>query len=258
MTNFNERTNTLPYKNISLTLYSRKGWCWLCVRGELETGTDCHILTQSSSDHSSTSFLSWLGCSTVGHWGPKPSVCKPILMLATCPPIDSNCNWLQLTNWLELTQAVCGTWLYNCFSSTCFLWTYASAPHSTTSTGQGDIPISSTGCTCFAVLPLIYAGASLDWWFGRGSICYKIPEEGRGTYRPKRCANINKDEDNSPKNLDDKNHQALSQKFRQRIICLFEFHGISTTMGYSMPNPVNIYELYMICNHFLYELTFSS
>ena len=28
-------------------------------------------------------------------------------------------------------------------------------------------------------------------------------------------------------------------------------------MGYSMPNPVYIYELFvtMICNHFLYELT---
>ena len=41
----NERTQFFM-KNISLTLYSRKGWCWLCVRGELETGTDCYILTQ--------------------------------------------------------------------------------------------------------------------------------------------------------------------------------------------------------------------
>ena len=38
--NFNERMNTLLYKNIiSLTLFL-KGWCWLCVRDELETGTD--------------------------------------------------------------------------------------------------------------------------------------------------------------------------------------------------------------------------
>ena len=44
---------------------------------------------------------------------------------------------------------------------------------------------------------------------------------------------------------------------------LFEFHGTSTTMGYSMPNPVYNYELYMICNHFfnmnslfLHKLTF--
>ena len=41
--NFNERANTLIYKNISLTLYSRKGWCWLCVRGELETDILLHI-----------------------------------------------------------------------------------------------------------------------------------------------------------------------------------------------------------------------
>ena len=35
----NERTHFF-IKNISLTLYSRKGWRWLCVREELETGTD--------------------------------------------------------------------------------------------------------------------------------------------------------------------------------------------------------------------------
>ena len=35
------------------------------------------------------------------------------------------------------------------------------------------------------------------------------------TYRPKRCGNNNEDEDNSPKNLNDKNQQASSQKFRQ-------------------------------------------
>ena len=34
-------------------------------------------------------------------------------------------NWLQLQ--LELTQAVCNTWLYFCLSSTCFLWAYAFA-----------------------------------------------------------------------------------------------------------------------------------
>ena len=44
--------------------------------------------------------------------------------------------------------------------------------NSTTSTGQGDIPISWIGCTCFAVLPLIYTCASLDWRLGRRSICY--------------------------------------------------------------------------------------
>ena len=44
-------------------------------------------------------------------------------------------------------------------------------------------------------------------------------EEGRKTYRPKRCGSNNKDEDNSPKPLNDKNHQASSQKLRQ-LICI--------------------------------------
>ena len=36
---FNERTNTLLYKNISLTLYSRKGWCFC---GVWEMGEDIY------------------------------------------------------------------------------------------------------------------------------------------------------------------------------------------------------------------------
>ena len=45
----------------------------------------------------------------------------------------------------------------------------------------------------------------------------QTPEEGWRTYQPKYCGNNNKDEDNSPKTLNDKNHQASSQKFRQLI-----------------------------------------
>ena len=41
--------------------------------------------------------------------------------------------------------------------------------------------------------------------FREGSRIRQTPEEGRRTYRPKRCWNNNKDEDNSPKNLNDKN-----------------------------------------------------
>ena len=33
-----------------------------------------------------------------------------------------------------------------------------------------------------------------------------------------RCGNNNKDEDNRPKTLNDKNHKASSQKFRQLLI----------------------------------------
>ena len=76
------------------------------------------ILTQSSSrDHSSTSFSSWLGCSTVGHWGPK-ALCLQLVWIRHLVP-----NWLQLQ--LELTQAVCGTWLYNCLTTTCFHYSSA-------------------------------------------------------------------------------------------------------------------------------------
>ena len=53
--------------------------------------------------------------------------------------------------------------------------------------------------------------------FREGSRVRQTPEEGRRTYRPKRCGNNNKDEDNSLKNLNDKNQQASSQKFRQLI-----------------------------------------
>ena len=53
--------------------------------------------------------------------------------------------------------------------------------------------------------------------FHEGSRVRQTPEEGRRTYQPKRCRNNNKDEDNSPKTLNDKNHQATSQKIRQLI-----------------------------------------
>ena len=51
--------------------------------------------------------------------------------------------------------------------------------------------------------------------FREGSRVQQTPEEGWRTYRLRRCENNNKDEDNSPKTFNDKNHQALSQKFRQ-------------------------------------------
>ena len=96
----NKRTHFFIKIYVSHFILGRR--CFLCVRGELEMGTDCYILTQSSSDHSSTSFASWLGCSTVGH-------CLELVLT----PLAS---YLQL----ELTQAVCGTWLYLCLTPTCF------------------------------------------------------------------------------------------------------------------------------------------
>ena len=51
--------------------------------------------------------------------------------------------------------------------------------------------------------------------FREGSRVRQTHEEGRRTYRLKRCENSNKEEDNCPKTLNDKNQQASSQKFRQ-------------------------------------------
>ena len=68
---------------------------------------------------------------------------QPELQLQLQLQLQHELNWL--------TQTICGTWLYNCWTTTCFLWAYASAPNSTMSTGQGDIPISSTGYTCFLI-----------------------------------------------------------------------------------------------------------
>ena len=42
--------------------------------------------------------------------------------------------------------------------------------------------------------------------FREGSKVRQTPEEGRRTYRPKRCGNNNKDEDNNPKTLNDKKY----------------------------------------------------
>ena len=83
MTNFNEQMNTLLYKNISLTLYSRKGdiscvWEVSWRRGQTA------ILTPSSSS-TIAAFLSHLGW-VAQPWvteGSKPSVCKLVLMLAS-------------------------------------------------------------------------------------------------------------------------------------------------------------------------------
>ena len=46
--------------------------------------------------------------------------------------------------------------------------------------------------------------------FREGFRVRQTPEEGRRTYRPKRYGNNNKDEDNSPKTLSDKNTRVFS------------------------------------------------
>ena len=85
MTNFSERTNTLLYKNISHTLFSKGLMLVVCERWVERRGQTAILTSQWS-------FLSWLGCSTVGHRGPK----------ALCLPLA-----LNSASRLQLTQTVC-------------------------------------------------------------------------------------------------------------------------------------------------------
>ena len=65
--------------------------------------------------------------------------------------------------------------------------------------------------------------------FREGSRVWQTPEESRWTYQPKRCGNNNKDEDNSPKTLNDKN-LFLSFNFNFIIFSkafFFSFYDIS-------------------------------
>ena len=54
--------------------------------------------------------------------------------------------------------------------------------------------------------------------FSEGYRVRQKSEEGRRTYRPKRCGNNNKDEDNSAKNLNDKNKETIISSPNEIII----------------------------------------
>ena len=124
------------------------------MRGELKTERDCHTLTLGSSDHSSTSSSFCWAAQPGTLRGPSPLSGAGSHSAGILSPTGTATRTPTATatrTELKLLQAVCGTWLYNCLRPTCFLWAYASATNSTTSTSQGDIPISSTGCNCFLI-----------------------------------------------------------------------------------------------------------
>ena len=129
-TSINEWTHF--FIKIYLSLFIRKGWCFLCVRWR-QTGSYWPQVPLTIA-----ALLSHSG------WAAQLWVLR----------VQALCLELVLTpaSYLQLTQAVCGTWLYNCLTPTCFLWAYISAPNLTTSTGQGDIPTSLTRCTWFFCL----------------------------------------------------------------------------------------------------------
>ena len=66
-----------------------------------------------------------------------------------------------------------------------------------------------------------------------GSLVRQTPEEGRRTYRPKRCGNNNKDEDNSPKTLYDKNFNQVCIPFGKDMNPSFPHSAIvDQTLGW--------------------------
>ena len=103
----NEHTSLEKYTSHTLFEKAAKG---LCVKGLcVEDWTDCNILTPSSSVFSSTSFsFCWAAQSGVLR---AQALCWELVLTA------SNSNKLTPTNW-----TVCATGLYNCLTSTCFLW----------------------------------------------------------------------------------------------------------------------------------------
>ena len=124
----NEHTSLEKYTSHTLFERFAKG---LCVRGELETEQTATYWPPSSSVFSSTSFsFCWAAQSGV--------------LGAQIPLLGADHSTLS---YLQLTQPVCDTELYNCLASTCFLWASHLHPiqpvHS-----QGYTLISSTGCTC--------------------------------------------------------------------------------------------------------------
>ena len=127
----NEHTSSEKYT--SHTLFERVAKR-LCVRGELKTE---QTATYWPPPQVPLSFVALLFSFC---WAAQPGA------------LASAGSWFSLprtaTNWLQLTEPVCGTGLYNCLASTCFLWASHLHPIQPVNS-QGYTLISSTGCTCY-------------------------------------------------------------------------------------------------------------
>ena len=146
------------------------GWCWLCVRGELETGTDCYILTPGSSVYSSTS--------SSFYWAAEPWVLRaPALCLELV--LTPQASYLQMrleltasnSNWLTRTE-LCLPRTPTALKPPVALG-YIIVWHPPASCGRKHLhriqPVlrSRWYSDIFDQMHLF-----LDWRFGRGSICY--------------------------------------------------------------------------------------
>ena len=135
MTNFNERTNKVLYKKYNLSHFILERVMLLVCERWVGDGDRLVHIDPSSSDHSSTSFSSWLGLLNRGSLRAQSPLSAADSQFGILSPTDSN--------WLEPPRAPCYIIVWRSFAS--------------------------------AVLPLFYTGGSLDWRLGRCSICYNHP-----------------------------------------------------------------------------------
>ena len=107
----NEHTSLEKYT--SHTLFERVAKR-LCVRGELETE---QTATYWPPVPLTIAALLFSFC-----WAAQPGVRRAQALCWELVLTALNCNSNFNCNWLQLTQTVCGTGLYNCLTSTCFPW----------------------------------------------------------------------------------------------------------------------------------------
>ena len=150
--NNDERTHF--FRKIYLSHFIRNGCERVMCERWVRDWTNCNILTPSSFVFSSTSFSF---C-----WAAQSGVLRahsPLLGAGSLYSI------LNPTIWLQLTEPVCRTGLYNCLTSTCFLCASHLHPiqpvHS-----QGYTLIYSTGCTCSLIDGLVEGQhvTPILWW----------------------------------------------------------------------------------------------
>ena len=107
----NEHSSLEKYTSHTLFEMVAKG---LCVRGELETEQTATYWAQVPLTIAGTSFSFY--------WAAQPGVLRAQVLCCELVLTASNCNSNSNCNWLQLTQTVCGTGLYNCLTFICFLW----------------------------------------------------------------------------------------------------------------------------------------
>ena len=137
-----------------------------------------------------------------------------------CPSLDISCQTWEFTWNFKPRPSFNPQWLlalilltitgYKCYV---FLYCYSPAVRIKPAIVMVDGIRASDPCE-------LNEGCDFEFHVGFW-VWQETPEEGRMTRWPKHCEYNNKDEDNSRKTLNDKNHQALSQKFRQLILIIW-------------------------------------